>query len=59
MLEFSTFTLNRYIVIGFKSITKLKGCVPSDLRCEMAVMPLNQVLGRRKLNPLNYLLVVF
>ena len=45
MLEFSAFTMNRYVVIGFKSITKLKGCVPSDLRCEMIVMPLDRISG--------------
>ena len=49
MLEFSAFTLNRYLVIGFKSITKLKGCVPSDLRCEMTIMPLNMVLGHKRM----------
>ena len=43
MLEFSVFTLNRYAVIGFKSTIEMKGCVPSNLRCEMIVMPLDQV----------------
>ena len=46
MLEFSAFTLNRYVVIGFKLITKLKSCIPLGLRCEMTVMPLDRVLGR-------------
>ena len=44
MLEFSAFTLNKYVVIGFKSITHLKGCVPSNLRCEMIAIPLDRVL---------------
>ena len=46
ILECSVFTLNKYVVIGFKSITEMKGRVPSDLRCEMAVMPLDRVSGR-------------
>ena len=50
MLEFSAFTLNRYVVIGFKSITKLKGCVPLNLRCEMTIMPLHQILRRDNLS---------
>ena len=50
MLEFSAFTLSRYVVIEFKSITKLKGCVPLDLRCEMTVMPLHLILGRENLS---------
>ena len=45
MLEFSAFILNRYVVIGFKSITKLKSCILLELRCEMTVMPLDRVLG--------------
>ena len=43
ILECSAFTLNMYIVIGFKPITLMKGCVPLDLRCEMIVMPLDRV----------------
>ena len=43
MLEFSVFNLNMYVVIGFKSITEMKACVPLDLRCEMIVMPLDRV----------------
>ena len=46
ILECSAFTLNRYVVIGFKPITVIKGCVPSDLRCEMIVMFFDWVSGR-------------
>ena len=49
MLEFSVFSLNRYVIIGFKSITKLKDCIPSDLRCEMIVMPFDWVLGHDRI----------
>ena len=35
-----------YVVIGFKSIIVMKGCVTSDLRYEMIVRPLDQVTGR-------------
>ena len=45
ILECSTFILNMYVIIGFKPITEMKGCVPLDLRCEMIVMPLDRVLG--------------
>ena len=38
MLECFVVTLNMYVVVGFKPITEMKGCVPSDLRCEMTVM---------------------
>ena len=55
MLEFFTFTMNKYVVIGFKSITQLKGCVPLDLRSEMTVMPLDRVLGNdRPIRALGY-----
>ena len=38
--------LDSSVVIGFKPIIEMKGCVPSDLRGEMRVMPLDRVLGR-------------
>ena len=42
LLECSAFTLNKYSIIGFKLIIEMKGCVPSDLRCEMIVRPLDR-----------------
>ena len=46
ILKCSAFTLNMHVVIGFKPITEMKGCIPSDLRCEMIVMPLDRVSRR-------------
>ena len=51
ILECSAFTLNKYVVIGFKPITEMKGCVPSDLRCEMIVMALDRVSGHNNYAP--------
>ena len=48
ILDCFAFTLNTHVVIGFKPITERKGYVPSDLRCEMIVMPLDRVSGRDK-----------
>ena len=42
ILECSAFTLNKYVIIRCKPITEMKGYVPSNLRCEMIVMPLDQ-----------------
>ena len=44
-LECSAFTLNRCVVIEFKPIIEMKGCVPSNLRCEMTVKPLDRFRG--------------
>ena len=54
ILECSAFTLKRDIVIGFKPITVMKGCVPLDLRCEMIVMPLDRVLGCDNFSPTKF-----
>ena len=45
ILECSAFTLNMYVIIGFKPITEIKGCVPLDFRCEMTIMPLYRDSG--------------
>ena len=49
-LESRAITLNKCLVIGQKSSYKMKVCVvshfePLGLRCEMTVMPLDQVSG--------------
>ena len=58
ILECSAFTLNRCVLIRFKPITEMKGCAPSDLRGEMTVMPLNQVLGCDRVVSEHYVMIL-
>ena len=46
ILKCSIFNLNTCVVIGFKPITKITGCILSLLRGEITVIPLNRVSGR-------------
>ena len=42
ILECFAFTLNSDVVIGSKPIIVMKGYVPTDLRCEMTIMPFDR-----------------